>query len=393
MEPIPTTMRALVAPKYCKPENYEVIELPVPEINAPDEVLIRIHAASIQAGDCTVASGTAKMFMSIPYVPTLSQSRHIHSPLAIFITRFPMILSHEGAGIVVRVGNGVKSLKPGDAVYGIWLKHPMREYWTKQRGWCADYAIATEDLLLQKPPEMSFEDAASILGSTTTALQIITKTMALNPAAFPSRSLEGKTVLVTAGLGAATSIALQVVKNVFGAGEVITTVSTAKVPLLERLLPGVVDRAVDYQTQDMIKEIGKGKVDFLCNSRPDVTSYFPLVEPNNGVIAALVAIPTSKALKDAMGPEVVPFWVGWLLDLAQLWYKWKLRGTNVRMTFISGNPGVREDLERAGEIIATGKVKAVTNVVPFDDLETVKRRCQEVLTLKGGVGKLVIKLV
>ncbi|KUI55836.1 hypothetical protein VP1G_03171 [Cytospora mali] len=365
-------MRALVAPKYCKPEEYEVIELPVPEINAPDEVLIRMHAASIQTGDCTFASGTAKMFMSIP---------------------FPMILSHEGAGIVVRVGNSVKSLKPGDAVYGIGIKHPMGPYWTKQRGWCADYAITTEDLLLPKPPEMSFEDAASILGSTTSALQIITKTMALNPAAFPSGSLEGKTVLVTAGLGAATSVAVQVVKNVFGAGEIITTVSTAKVPLLERLLPGVVDRTVDYQTQDTIKEIGKGEVDFLFNSRPDVTSYFPLVEPNNGVIAALVAIPTSKALKDAMGPRVVPFWVAWLLDLAQLWYKWKLRGTNVKMMFMSGNPGVREDLERAGEIIATGKVKAVTNVVPLDDLETVKRRCQEALTLKGGVGKLVIKLV
>lgn len=40
MEPMPTTMRPLVAPKYCKPEGYEVIELPVPENKAPDEVLI-----------------------------------------------------------------------------------------------------------------------------------------------------------------------------------------------------------------------------------------------------------------------------------------------------------------------------------------------------------------
>lgn len=72
MEPIPTTMRALVAPKYCKPEGYEVMELPVPEINAPDEVLIRIHAASIQTGDCGFASGQGKMFVTTPYVPFLS---------------------------------------------------------------------------------------------------------------------------------------------------------------------------------------------------------------------------------------------------------------------------------------------------------------------------------
>lgn len=303
-----------------------------------------------------------------------------------------MVLSHEGAGIVASVGSGVESLKTGDAVYGIGVKHPMGQYWTEKQGWCAEYAIATEDLLLPKPPQLSFEEAASLLGSTVTAVQSITKTLALNPAAFPSGSLEGKTVLVTAGLGAATSVAVQVVKNVFGAEEVVTTVSTAKISLLERLMPGVVDKAVDYQTQDIVQAIGKGRIDFLYNSRLDMTSYFPLMEANNGVIAAIVAVPPSKALKESMGPGIVPFWVGWLLDLAQLWYKWKLWGTNVKMLFNQGNPGLREDLERAGEIIATGKVKAVMNVVPIGDMESVKKRCEEVLTLRGGVGKLVIKL-
>lgn len=291
------------------------------------------------------------------------------------------------------MGSGVRSFKPGDAVYGVGIKQPMGQYLTKQCGWCADYAITTEDLLLPKPPQLSFEEAASVLGSTITALQLIPSAMALNPSAFPDGSLEGKTVLVTAGLGAATSIAVQVAKNVFGAKEVITTVSTAKVPLLEGLIPGVVDKVVDYQTQDVAKEIGKAKVDFLYNSRPDLTSYFPLMEPKNGVIAAILAIPTSKTLKGAMGPGIVPFWVGWLLDLAQLWYWWGLKGTNVKIGFRSGNPGVREDMERAGEIIATGKVKAVMRAVALDELETVKQRCEEVLTLKGGVGKLVIKLV
>lgn len=304
-----------------------------------------------------------------------------------------MILSHEGAGIVASVGSDVKTLKPGDAVYGVGIKHPMGPIWKNHRGWCADYAITTEDLLLPKPPHLTFEEAASLLGSTVTALQSIAKATALNPAAFPDGSLEGKRVLVTAGLGATTSIAVQVAKNVLGAKEVITTVSTAKVPLLERLIPGVVDKAVDYQTQDVLEEIGKGRIDFLYNSRPDVTSYFPLMEPNNGVVAAILAVPTSRTIKESMGPGIVPIWVGWLLDLAQLWYRWKLRGTNVRMLFNQGNPGVREDLEKAGEMIATGKVKAVTNVVPLDDLETVRRRCAEVLALKGSVGRLVIKLV
>ncbi|KKY29277.1 putative alcohol dehydrogenase [Diaporthe ampelina] len=133
---------------------------------------------------------------------------------------------------------------------------PWGGFGPSRTGGCADYAVATEDLLLPKPAHLSFEEAASLLGGTLTA-------MALNPAAFPHQSLEGKTALVTAGLEAATSIACQVLKNVYG----------------------------------------------------------------------------------------------------------------------------------ASEVIATGHVRAVTTVVPLDSLETIKKRCEEVLTLKGGVGKLVIKLV
>lgn len=198
---------------------------------------------------------------------------------------------------------------------------------------------------------------------------------------------------MTAGLGAATSVACQVLKNVYGAGEVSTTVSTAKVGLVSELMPGVVDRVVDYQRQDVVDEVGEGRVDFLYNSRPSLAGYLPLMRPRKGVIAAVLAIQQSQELRASMGREFVPLWVCWMLDLAQLWYWWRLWGTGMRLTFLSGNPGVREDLESAGEAIATGKVRAVTTVVPLDDLDTVKKRCEEVRTLNGGVGKLVIKLV
>ncbi|KAL2288047.1 hypothetical protein FJTKL_04773 [Diaporthe vaccinii] len=190
-------MRALVAPKYCRPDGYEIAQLPLPELTEPNQVLIRIHAAAMQAGDCQFASGSARMFLS---------------------TRFPMILAHEGAGVVAAVGAEVRSFRVGDAVYGIALKRPMGRFWTEQSGWCADYAVASEDLLLPKPAHLSFEEAASLLGSTLTAIQITRAAIALNPAAFPRQSLEGKTALVTAGLGAATSIACQLLKNVYGAG-------------------------------------------------------------------------------------------------------------------------------------------------------------------------------
>ncbi|KAL2288048.1 hypothetical protein FJTKL_04774 [Diaporthe vaccinii] len=118
-------------------------------------------------------------------------------------------------------------------------------------------------------------------------------------------------------------------------------------------MPGVVDRVVDYQRQHVVDEVGKGRVDFLYNSRPDLAGYLPLMKLRQGLIAAILAVPPSQELRASMGREFVPLWICWILGLAQVWYWWKLWRTGVRLMFLSGNPGVREDVERAGEVITT----------------------------------------
>lgn len=295
--------------------------------------------------------------------------------------------------MVAAVGSGVKSLKIGDDVYGFGLKHPMAKVLVDgSRGWCAEYAVITEDLLLLKPRHLAFEEVASPLTQTVTALQITRAAIALNPGAFPNDSLEGKTIFVPAGLGASTNMAAQVAKNVYGATKVITTVSTAKIPLLEKYVPGIFDQAVDYQTQDVVKEVRKGSVDLMYNAQPNVSSYLPLMDPENGVIGALLAAPPSKVMAKALGEDALPFWLRWALDLAQLWYRWTFWGTNIKMVFVSGNIGAREDAERAGELIAAGRVKAVYTAVNIDDLEAVVRSCEDALSRKGKVGSLIVKM-
>lgn len=64
MEPIPKTMRALVATKYCKPDEYKIMDIPVPKIKAPDDVLIRVHAAGLFFGDTALAAGSFKLIIS-----------------------------------------------------------------------------------------------------------------------------------------------------------------------------------------------------------------------------------------------------------------------------------------------------------------------------------------
>lgn len=305
-----------------------------------------------------------------------------------------MILGRAGSGVVAAVGSEVQSFRVGDAVYGMGLKRPMAKYYANGAGgWCAEYAVTTADLLLIKPPQMSFEEAAAGLSNLVTAIQFTRACMELNPGAFPGRTLEGKTVLVTAGLGASTSIAAQYAKEVMGAEEVITTVSTAKVPLLDKLLPGVFDQVVDYETQDLVREVGRGRVDILYSSRFDVRSYLPVMKQRSGVIAPILGLPTPELFEQMMGVGVVPFWLKWFLMLAQWYYWWTLSGTDIKMQFVSGDMGIREDVEKAGELLATGKVKAIQTVVSFDDLEAIKTGCDQARTLKGKVGQLVVKIV
>lgn len=56
-----STMKSLSIEKYCKPDEYQILDLPVPKINGPEDVLIKVNAASINPFDVKIASGMAKM--------------------------------------------------------------------------------------------------------------------------------------------------------------------------------------------------------------------------------------------------------------------------------------------------------------------------------------------
>lgn len=66
MSSIPKTMRSLVAPTFCNPDKYEIAEMPVPSIEKPNEILIKVHAASIATGDTQMAKGMFKLLGKFP---------------------------------------------------------------------------------------------------------------------------------------------------------------------------------------------------------------------------------------------------------------------------------------------------------------------------------------
>ncbi|KAL1892909.1 hypothetical protein Sste5346_006802 [Sporothrix stenoceras] len=365
MSALPKTMRALVAPRYCAPSDYEIVEMPVPTLDHPDDVLIKVHAATVQTGDTQIASGKMRIFGKLEKIGSGS------------------------AGTVVAVGSGATAFKTGDEVYGTHFAPPLYPM-ERDVGACAEYAVAAEGQLLRKPAHVSFEDASSILGSAVTARQSIRR--ALELMGRPDGTLEGKTVFMPGGLSATGSIGAQMIKNVFGAKKLVTTVSTPKIPLVEQHLPGVFDEVIDYKTQDVVEQIGRGKADFVYNTQWDLTGVLPIANPDHGVVVSIASLPPARVLRRVIGPQFVPFWVGWLLALVQLYYDWKA-GSKIKRDFVSGDLLNKEDLKFVGDLVASGKIKALVSVVDFSDLEAVRRGCMQVSTGKGGLGKLVLKIV
>ena len=311
--------------------------------------------------------------------------------------RFPHILSNQGSGVVVQVGTDVKTLKPGDAVYGLAFAHGT--FPLLAPGFAAEYAVVSARLLLRKPDHLSFEEAACVAASAVTCYQCVRRYFELTDQSLDA-TLEGKTVFIPGALSATGNVYIQMAKNCYGAGKVISTVSTPKVKLLKEeegeyhdRVGKFLDQVVDYKTQDVVRKVGKGTVDFVLNTQWQFTSTFPLLNRRTGAAVSIASVPSAATVQKMFGRENVPFWVVWVLNLVYLWYDyWKLRGTNIRQDFVSGNPGNREDLEKVGEWIAQEKIRPIVTIVEMEDLDEVRRLCGMVASGKGGVGQLVVRI-
>ncbi|KAF5023447.1 hypothetical protein F66182_4492 [Fusarium sp. NRRL 66182] len=365
MSKLPPTTRTLVAPKKCLPAEYEMMEQPMPTITKPNDVLVRMKAVAINTGDTQFASGAFDI---------------LHKGVS-----YPYPIGKEGSGVVVAVGSFVTEFQAGDAVYGVEIEKPI--FARPHPAWSSEYTVTEPKFLHRKPEHLSFEEAAALPAMTATAYQVIKRGLQLQG----RESLAGQTVYIPAALSASGSTIIQVARNYFGAGNIISTVSTPKMELVEENLPGMVNQLYDYKTQDVVKSVGRGTVDFALNTQfSTLDECISLLKPQTGILMSIASLPRSEDMLEMMGAAVFPRWVGWLLDFAQLWYTWKLRGTEIKYEFVSGDPGVRRDMEIVGEMIAQAKVRGVLTRVEMDDLEEVRRACARVCSSKGGLGKLVL---
>ncbi len=254
-------------------------------------------------------------------------------------------------------------------------------------GSASDYAIASQSVIASKHSKLSHTEAASLCIAGITALQVFDRANRMVPG-----GLKGKTVFVPAGLSGTGSIGLQLAKNVFGASKVITTVSTAKIDKVPTLLgTGVVDQIVDYKTQDPLKEIRRGSVDFMFDTVGGAISYVSLIKPKAGRIITVATLPDGSAVKEAF-PDT-PFYFLYVMDFMDWYYRFRTGRRNVGYEYFTVKVKT-EDLDRMSKFVAEGKVKPlVGRVAKLDDLDAVKEGCNEIYKAHGGIGKFVIELV
>ncbi len=210
-------MKAIIQEKYGSPDNV----LTLREIDKPvikdDEVLVRVHAASVHPDVWHVVRG-------LPYALRIMGAGLLKPKNSVPGT--------DVAGHVESIGNNVTRFQPGDEVFGETIKGYQ---WTNG-GAYAEYVSVPEDALALKPANMSFEQAAAVPTSGLIALQILPNEERLQP---------GQSVLVNGAGGGVGALAVQIAKA-YGAN--VTGVENTKKLELVRSLGA--DRVIDYTQED-----------------------------------------------------------------------------------------------------------------------------------------------
>lgn len=195
-------MKAYQVTKYGKKEILHLTEVAKPTIK-DHEVLVEIHAASVNLLDSKIRNGEFKLLL--PYQP-------------------PFTVGHDIAGVVIQVGKNVNKFKIGDEVYAC------------NKGAFAEYIAINQNELALKPINISMEEAASIPLVGLTAWQVLVEKGQLE---------KGQRVFIQAGSGGVGTIAIQLAKHL--GAYVATTTSSANKDLIKSL---GADLIIDYKTED-----------------------------------------------------------------------------------------------------------------------------------------------
>ena len=241
-------MKAIVCGAYGSPDVLRLQEVakPVPK---DDEVLVRVHAASVNARDWRY------MRANPVFLRLMGGS---------FLRPKNPILGVDVAGRVEAVGTAVRQLRPGDEVFG---------YLSRYRGGTfAEYACAGEDEVAVKPANLSFEQAAAVPLAVCTALQGLRDKGNLLP---------GQRVLVQGASGGVGTFAVQIGKAL--GAEVTGVCSTRNLDLVRSI---GADHVIDYTKEDFTRRGTQYDLILAVNGYHPISDYLRSLTPEGVYVVA-----------------------------------------------------------------------------------------------------------
>lgn len=310
-------MKAFVIERYGKQEPLQLAEVPEPKLGEQD-VLVQIHAASINPLDLKIRSGALKQILPL---------------------RLPLVLGNDLAGVVTRVGAKVQRFKPGDEVYA--------RTDTRRIGTFAECIAVAESNLALKPLSLSMEEAASIPLVGLTAWQALVEKGNLR---------KGQKVFIHAGSGGVGTLAIQLAKQL--GASVATTTSSANVALVKSLGADIV---IDYKKDDFAKTLRDYDLVLHSLGAEELEKSLSVLRPG-GQLVTLSGPPDPEFARDAGMPKLLQLIVGLLSR--RIRKKARQRQVNYTFLFMRGSG---EQLARLGELIDSGVIRPVIDkVFPFE---------------------------
>jgi alcohol dehydrogenase len=310
-------MKAYIVDRYGKKSGARIGEMPDPELRQ-DDVLVQIHAAGVNLLDSKIRNGEFKLLL--PY-------------------RLPLILGNDVAGVVVRVGSGVRRFKPGDEVYA----RPDKD----RIGTFAEFIAMNEDAVAIKPKALTMEEAASIPLVGLTAWQVLIERANLK---------KGQKVLIHAGSGGVGAFAIQLAKHV--GAVVATTTSTANLDWVKALGADIV---IDYRKDDFATIVRDYDVVLNSLGREVLEKSLRVLKPG-GKLISISGPPDPDFAKDLGSPWILRQFMR-LLSY-QIRKKAKRHRVSYSFLFMRANG---DQLREIGGLIDSGIIRPVVDrVFPFE---------------------------
>jgi NADPH:quinone reductase-like Zn-dependent oxidoreductase len=236
-------MKAVVYHNYGSPDVLQIedVEKPTPNEN---QVLVKVHATSINAGDYRVMRAN-------PFLVRLGGG---------LLRPKDTRLGSDVAGRVEAVGGNVKQFRPGDEVFGC------------RHGAFAEYVCAREGLLALKPANISFEEAAAVPVAALTALQGLRDAGGIRP---------GQKVLIQGASGGVGTFAIQLARS-FGA-EVTAVCSTRNLDMARSI---GADHVIDYTREDFTRNGQQYDLILAANGYHSLSAYKRALSPQGIYVCA-----------------------------------------------------------------------------------------------------------